>query len=111
MDNARKKELLRNAKEQKARPGIFAVRCTASGQVWVAKATDLDKRKTGLWFQLGMGGFPGKSLQEAWNAHGEKAFAYVELEDVRNENALLIPDLLKEHEGMWREELEAQALV
>ena len=48
MDNARKKELARTYKEQKVRPGIFAVRCTASGEAWVAKAPDIDKRQGGL---------------------------------------------------------------
>ncbi len=111
MDNARKKELTRAAKEQKPRQGIFAVRCTVSVEVWVAKAADLDKRKTGLWFQLGMGGFPGKSLQSAWNTHGEAAFAYVELEEIRDDNELLVPALLKEREAHWRLELGASKLT
>lgn len=111
MDNARKKELLRNAKELKARPGIYAVRCAVTNAVWVAKAPDLDKRKTGLWFQLNTGGFPGKSLQAAWKTHGEDAFVYVELEEVRDDNALIIPVLLKEREAHWRQELGALAVA
>jgi hypothetical protein len=111
MDNARKKELVREYKEHKAQPGIFAVRCTASGQVWVAKAPDLSKRKTGLWFQLGMGGFPGKSLQAAWKAHGEATFAFEILEEIKDENELMIPVLLKEREAYWRQELKAEALI
>lgn len=110
MDNARKKELLRTAKEQRQRQGIYAIRCSVSGEVWVAKAADLDKRKTGLWFQLNLGGFPGKSLQASWNAHGEAAFSFVELEEVSDDNELLIPSLLKEREAHWRQELSAQAV-
>ncbi len=111
MDNSRKKELARAYKEQKPTPGIFAVRCTATGAVWVAKAPDLGKRQAGLWFQLGMGGFPGKSLQEAWNTHGEAAFAFEILEEVTDDNDLLIPALLKEREAHWRKELNAAALI
>lgn len=111
MDNARKKELLRAAKEEQPRPGIFALRCAVSGEVWVARCPDLDKRKAGLWFQLSMGGFPGKSLQAAWNAHGEGAFSFVELEAVQDENELIIPERLKEREAHWRAELGASALV
>jgi hypothetical protein len=111
MDNARKKELTRTYKEQKVRPGIFAVRCTASGEAWVAKAPDIDKRQSGLWFQLRMGGFPGKSLQAAWNTHGETAFAFEILEEIRDENEGMIPLLLKEREAHWRTELGAKALV
>lgn len=111
MDNARKKELTRAAKEQKPRQGIFAIRCTVSNEVWVAKAADLDKRKTGLWFQLNMGTYPGKSLQAAWSNHGEAAFVYIELEEVRDDNELLIPSLLKEREAHWRQQLGAATLV
>lgn len=111
MDNARKKELARAYKEQKVRPGVFAVRCAASGEAWVAQAPDLDKRQSGLWFQLRMGGFPGKSLQQAWNTHGEAAFAFEVLEEVRDENEGMIPLLLKERETHWRKQLGAAALV
>jgi hypothetical protein len=111
MDNARKKELAQAYKEQKAKPGIFAVRCMPSGQAWVAKVTDLDKRQAGLWFQLRMGGFPGKSLQAAWNQHGEAAFVFEVLEEITDENELLIPVLLKDREAHWREELSAAALI
>jgi hypothetical protein len=111
MDNARKKELTRNYKEQKVQPGIFAVRCTTNGEAWVAQAPDIDKRQSGLWFQLRMGGFPGKSLQQAWNTHGESAFTFEILEEIRHENEKMIPLLLKEREAHWRKELGARALV
>ena len=111
MDNSRKKELVREYKEQKPVPGIFAVRCAASGGVWVAKAPDLTKRQPGLWFQLRMGGFPVKSLQDACNAHGEDAFAFEILEEVEDDNGLMIPVLLKEREAHWRQTLNAAALI
>lgn len=111
MDNARKKELVREYKEQKPVPGIFAVRCAASGGVWVAKAPDLAKRQAGLWFQLNQGGFPGKSLQAAWTAHGEAAFAFEIVEEIADDNALIIPVLLKDREAYWRKELNALALI
>ena len=111
MDNARKKELARSYREQKVRAGIFAVRCTVSGEVWVAQTPDIDKRQNGLWFQLRMGGFPGKSLQKAWATHGEAEFAFEVLEEVRHENAAMVPLLLKEREEHWRKALGAAALV
>jgi len=111
MDKARRKELSQAVKEAKPRPGIFAVRCTASGEAWVAKAPDLGRRQAGLWFQLRMGGFPGKDLQAAWNAHGEAAFVFEILEEIADENAMLIPVLLKEREAHWRTALKAGTLV
>ena len=77
----------------------------------MAKAPDLDKRQAGLWFQLRMGGFPGKELQAAWKEHGEAAFAFDVLEEIRDGNELLIPGLLKEREAHWRQQLGALALI
>ena len=111
MDNARKKELARSYKQQKVRPGIYAVRCAASGEIWVAQAPDVDKRQSGLWFQLRMGGFPGKSLQQAWTTHGEPAFAFEILEEIRDDNEKMIPLRLTEREAHWRKQLGAAALV
>ena len=111
MDNARKKELVRDYKEQKATPGIFAVRCTVSGEAWVAKCPDLAKRQGGLWFQLRMGSFPGKSLQAAWTTHGEAAFVFETLEEVCDDNEMMIPILLKKREAHWRKTLHASMLI
>jgi hypothetical protein len=107
MDKARKKELADAYKEQKPSPGIFAVRCTASGEAWVGKAPDTGRKQSGLWFQLRMGGFPNKALQATWNAHGESAFAFEVLEKISDENPLLIPVLLKEREAHWLKTLNA----
>ena len=111
MNNDRRKELVREYKEQKATPGIFAVRCTASGEAWVGKAPDVGRKQSGLWFQLRTGGFPNKEMQAAWNAHGEAGFAFEVLEEIDDENALMIPVLMKEREAHWRKELNAGALV
>lgn len=111
MDNARKKELARSFKEQKPQPAIYAIRCAATGQTWVARIANLGKRQTSLWFQLNGGGFPGKSLQDAWKLHGEAAFSFEVLEDVKDENEMMIPVLLKEREAFWLKELNAEKLI
>jgi len=111
MNKDRRKELVREYKEQKTTPGIFAVRCTASGQVWVGKAPQPEKKHTALWFQLEMGGFPNKEMQAAWNAHGKASFVFEVLEEISDENAELVPVLLKDREKHWRKELNAGALV
>lgn len=111
MDNARKKELVREYKELKTTPGVFAVRCTASGEVWVGKASEPEKKRTALWFQLEMGGFPNKVMQAAWNTHGKDSFVFEVLEEITDENAELVPVLLKDREAHWRKTLSAGALV
>ena len=112
MDRARKKDLARTFKEQKPKPGIFAVRCKAAGETWVASSPNLDRQQNGIWFQLRNGGLHfNTSLQSAWKQHGEDAFVFEVLEEVSDENALLIPALLKERELHWRKQLGAGAVM
>ena len=111
MQNSRKRDLAREYKERETRQGIIAVRCAADGRVWAGAARNLDQQQNRIWFQLKLGGHTNKALQTAWNAHGADAFAFEVLEEVTNENALLIPALLKERLAHWLETLGAQKLV
>ncbi|HWD48956.1 MAG TPA: GIY-YIG nuclease family protein [Rhizomicrobium sp.] len=109
MSNARKKELLREYKETPQRAGVFAVAC--GKKHWVGTTRNLDKQKNSIWFQLRMGGFPNPDVQAAWNASGEAAFVFEELEEIKDENTLIIGELLKERDAAWRKELGADKLV
>ena len=111
MSNTRKRELTRGYKEREKRQGIFALRCAATGAVWVASSRDLDKQENGIRFQLRMGSHMNKPLQAVWNAQGEDAFAFEVLEEIKDDNALLIPALLKERLGHWLETPGAQKLA
>jgi hypothetical protein len=111
MENARKKEILREYKERKVQPGIFAIKCEAARKTWVSSAADLSKQPNGTLFQLKLSGHPNKDLQAAWNKHGEAAFAYEVLEEVSDENSLIIGELLKERDAQWREQLGAEKLA
>jgi hypothetical protein len=111
MDNARKKELARTYKERKRLQGIFAVRCDASGEVWIGKTRNLDTEQNKIWFVLRHGSHTNASLQSAWNARGEAAFRYEIVEEVTDENLLLIESLIKDREKHWRSELGAEAVT
>jgi len=106
MSNARKKELLREYKETPQRAGVFAVVCGDAS--WTGSTRNLDKQQNAFWFQLRMGKYPNADLQNTWNEKGESAFAYQILEEVKDENPLIIGQLLKEREAMWREQLGAK---
>lgn len=110
MTGARRKDLVREYKERKTRPGIFAVRCLPSGAVWTGASRDLDSQQNGIWFQLRMGNHMNKVLQQAWNAHGADTFRFEVLEVVEDENAEMIALLLKEREALWREQSGAAKL-
>jgi hypothetical protein len=110
-NTARRKDMIREYKERKPRPGIFAVRCTTTGSTWVGSSRNLDTQKNGIWFQLRGGSYMNPELQAAWNAQGADAFAFEELEAVEDENAQMIDLLLKDRAAHWRETLGAQKLV
>ncbi len=113
MEKARKKEIARTYAERKRVQGVFAVRCAASGEVWISSSRNLDTQKNSVWFALRMGGHPNGAVQVAWNTHGEAAFTYEIVEELSDED--LTPmgfrDLLKARERDWREVLGGGALV
>jgi hypothetical protein len=93
-------------KSKKTPKGIFAVRCKATGDVWVGSSTHLDSQVNTIWFQLQGGLHLNPAMQAAWNAHGETAFAYEVLETLDDDlPALLLRDLLEERRKHWERTL------
>jgi hypothetical protein len=110
--NVDKKEAIRKFKEQKVSRGVFAVRCTVSGHVWVGTSRNLDATRNGTWFTLRTGSYMDKSLQQEWNVHGEPSFTYEILEKLEDDLLpLAIADLLKEKGKQWTTKLSAHALL
>jgi hypothetical protein len=108
---AARKEAIQKFKERRTPLGVFAVRCTATGRVWVAASRNLDAAKNGSWFCLRNGSHRDKSLQVAWNAHGEAAFRYEILEKLDEDvHPMAVADLLKEKRGHWIAQLGARGL-
>jgi hypothetical protein len=113
VEKARKKEIARAWLERDRVQGVFAVRCAASGQAWVASTRNLDKQQNGVWFMLRQGGHPNPAVQAAWREHGEGAFIYEILEtlDEGDSTRTGFADRLKARERHWREVLGAGALT
>ncbi|MFN7996020.1 MAG: GIY-YIG nuclease family protein [Bryobacteraceae bacterium] len=106
-----KRAARREFKAKKVFKGVFAVRCKASGKVWVSTSQNLEASHTSLWFQLRNQSGLNKALQAEWNAHGEPAFAYEVLERLAEDiSPLLIRDTLRDRQKHWQQELGA-ALV
>ena len=107
-----KKEAIRRFKEQKPNAGVFAIRCTVSGQAWVGGSKNLDAAKNSCWFQLRNRLHREKSLQQEWDAQGESAFEYEILDRLQDDvHALEIDDLLKNKKCNWAAQLNAQQLL
>lgn len=110
MTNERK-EAIRTYKERKTRRGIFSIRCTATGEVWVGAAPNLDSVQNSIWFRLRHGHHRDARLQAAWNAHGEPSLHLTTLEELDEDTpALLLYDVLKQRKQHWIADLGAFAL-
>jgi hypothetical protein len=109
----RRRELVREYKEQRPRRGVYAIRCAATGEVWASASPNLEKQQNSIWFQLRMAGFPNRALQAAWNAHGEGAFSFAIVAElsVEERSDYAIKADLKALEAEWRERLGARAAV
>jgi hypothetical protein len=98
-------------KKRKAIPGIYAVRCAASGEAWVGQTPDLTTVGNRIWFSLRQDNGPCRSLQAAWNAQGGEGFALEELELLDDEDRGYVLDAdIKARLAHWRTTLDAQAI-
>ena len=70
----------RDPRKRKVPRGIFALRCTATRQVWIEASPNLDGAHNGLLFFLRNGLHRDPVLQAAWRTHGEQAFRWEVLE-------------------------------
>lgn len=106
-----RKEAIKEFKARKVPRGIYAVRCNATGRVWVTSSPNLSAAKNSLWFTLKNRSGMNRDLQAEWNTHGAEAFEYQVLEQLDDDVApLALGDLLKERKLHWIAELSAQAL-
>lgn len=112
LSKEQRKEAINKFKERKPVLGVFAVRCTASGRVWVGASRNLDASKNSTWFGLRHSGHQDKGLQAEWDAFGEDAFRYEVLERLDDDvPALLVWDVLKERKQRWMTRLNAPGLL
>ncbi|HEY9211469.1 MAG TPA: GIY-YIG nuclease family protein [Ancylobacter sp.] len=95
-------------KERKIERGLYAVRCTSSGEVWIGGAPDLSKIQNRLWFTLRQGLNTHRSLQAAWNAHGAEAFTFEIIERLDEEEIGYVRErVMKERIAHWAGQLQA----
>ena len=111
MKSEQKKAAVVAYKERKPNPGIFALRCAATGEVWVGQTPTLDTIQNRMWFTLRMGKDMSRNLQQAWNTHGDGSISFEIVEKLEDEESpLAIANFLKERVAHWRKELGAQAI-
>lgn len=98
-------------KDRKVEAGIFAIRCTASGAIWLGQAPDIATVKTRHWFSLRLGSHSNRALQAAWHAAGEADMLFEVIELLPDEDdAIARASQLRDALRRWRNQLDAPAV-
>jgi hypothetical protein len=106
-----KKAVLAAYTERKSEPGIYVVRCAATGQAWVGAAPDLTTIWNRVSFALRQGVARPASLQDAWHAHGADSLSFEIVEQVDPEDLTYARDrTLRDRRDEWCRELRAEAI-
>jgi hypothetical protein len=71
-----RKALIREYKANRRPMGVFQVRNTLSGKVFLGSTADLPSMLNRQRAQLQMGAHPNRMLQADWRAQGASAFAF-----------------------------------
>ena len=74
MDTKRKQDLLDAWKNRHPEMGVISFQCKATGEIFLAVATDIPAKFNRIRFQLSAGNCPNKRLQELWAQYGEDSF-------------------------------------
>ena len=111
MKNDDRKAAIRAYKERKTVAGIYALRCTATGQCWVGRAPDVTTIENRIRFSLRQGSDPHPTLQTASKAHGAEAFTFEIVEQLKDEDSAYVRDrTLSERLAHWAGALSAEAI-
>jgi hypothetical protein len=112
MKGEQRKAAIAAYKEQKVVPGIYAIRCAASGDVWVGEWANIGTIQNRIWFTLRQGAHPNRDLLGAWQQYGEDAFRFEVLERLEEkDDAFYSPNaFLKERGAHWRLSLNAKSV-
>jgi hypothetical protein len=97
-----RKEATREFKERKPSPGIYALRCSATGRTWIDSCPNLTAAQNSQFFQLRQNLHRNKELQSEWNTQGESTFTFEVLETLPDDTpSLNLRDLLTQRKQAW----------
>lgn len=102
-----RKELIKEYKQTARAAGVYQIRNTVNGKVFIGSAMDLRGIINSQKFQLSAGNHVNKSLQRDWNEYGADKFAFEisdELEQTAGQTSSR--DELRSLEDLWLEKVQ-----
>ncbi len=106
MDRERRKELTEQFKQIKTYLGIYQLRNTVNGKIYLASYPNLKNREVNLRNELDMGRHYNKALQKDWTEMGGDAFVYEVLEQKESNDITDKRWVLKQMEEEWMEKVQ-----
>lgn len=103
------KELKEEYKQMKSQIGVFQIRNTVSGKVFVGSSTNLKAIWHRTKLQLNFGNHPNQELQQDWKELGETAFVYEIVSEIQQSDDNMNKNYEEEArqlEGMFLEEIQ-----
>ena len=70
-------------KEMKPPMGAYAIRNKVNGKIFINVTNDIKSMFNRIKFQLKLGSYPVKELQNDWKEYGEEAFIFEILEELK----------------------------
>jgi hypothetical protein len=108
---ATKKEMKEEYKQMKPDMGVFCIRTAKENRCLIFAVQDLKSRLNRLRFQLELGSYPGKELQEDWKRLGAENFVLEILEELEYSRDETKTDYSEDLEILrldWEERLSAK---
>jgi len=104
-DKGRRKELLEAYKQIKVYMGVYQVKNTVSGRLFIGAAPNLKSRWMTMRMQLDESRHANALLQEDWKRYGPGAFQYEVLEQAEVTDATDAKHELRAMEAKWKKAL------
>jgi hypothetical protein len=83
MTAERRTALLKAYKQMKRQTGVFQVRNTTNGKIFIGSSLNMDAMWSRLQLELKLSSSRNKQLQKDWKEFGEEAFIYEVLEELK----------------------------
>ncbi|HTP13815.1 MAG TPA: GIY-YIG nuclease family protein [Bacteroidota bacterium] len=103
-----RQDIKREYKERKKPAGVFQIRNTANGKVYLGSSLNLEGPLNGHKFMLTIGRHRNPVLQKEWNEFGPEKFTFeiLEVVKVKDDPNFSLEDELTLLEQIWVEKLQ-----
>ncbi|KPU44773.1 hypothetical protein OXPF_18590 [Oxobacter pfennigii] len=93
-------------KDEKVISGVYQIRNTKNQKIFITSGRNLSKLN-GIKFELNVGSYRNKELQDDWNRYGEDAFAFEILESFEEDGEIKgLMSKIKDLEKQWIQRLQ-----